>query len=97
VAEPIEWGEVSGPKTIPVDEWTFVGGVADGANYLIYVNGVLDRKLAGTKMSKPSTNTLRIGNSGGEVGQYFRGAIDDVRVFNRALSAPEIAKLAQGK
>jgi hypothetical protein len=95
VYEPAEGGEVSSTKLVPPEEWTFLSGVFDGTQQLMYVNGVLDRKVAGTRVSKPSTNTLRIGLSGGDGGQYFAGAIDEVRVYNRALSASEIARLAK--
>ncbi len=98
VAASLEGGEVSSPKPILQDQWTFVAGVYDGASYLLYVNGALDRKVASEKgPSKPSTNTFRIGLSGGGGGQHFLGAIDEVRVYNRALSVNEIARLAAAK
>jgi hypothetical protein len=39
---------------------------------------------------------VRIGDDG-NVGnnEYFNGSIDDPRVYNRALSAPEVKKLYQ--
>jgi hypothetical protein len=97
VSEADGSGEVSSPKPIPPDEWTFVAGVFDGTAQAIYVNGVLERKVASTKGSQPSTNSFRIGMSGGGGGQHFLGAIDDVRVYSRALSPQDIAKLARGR
>jgi hypothetical protein len=97
VSVAAEGGEVASSKPIPADEWTFVAGVFDGTAQFIYVNGMLDRKVASTKGSQPSTSSFRIGMSGGGGGQYFLGAIDDVRVYSRALSAPDVEKLARGR
>src|SRR5439155_17184377 len=41
----------------------------------------------------PSTGTLQIGAS--QYGEYFQGLIDEVRVYNRALSATEIQTIYQ--
>jgi hypothetical protein len=92
-----EGGEVSSPRTVPVDEWSFVVGVYDGATQFVYLNGALERKVPAAKGSQAGSNPLRIGMSGGGGGQYFLGAIDEVRVYSRALSPQEIARLAQGK
>ena len=56
----------------------------------IYVNGVLDNgTLSGTsrRHSKLCVN-VNIGRRSG--GYYFNGVIDDVRIYNRALSQAEI-------
>ncbi len=42
----------------------------------------------------PTSNTIYIGARA--VGQFVNGNIDDVRIYNRALSAAEIAKVAAG-
>jgi hypothetical protein len=55
----------------------------------LYVNGSLAASTATTGGVTTSTGPLRIG--GNSVwGEYFAGLIDDVRVYNRALSAVEI-------
>ena len=55
----------------------------------LYVNGVLakSRTLSGTIIA--SAAPLDIGGNG-VWGEYFKGQIDDVRVYNRALSAAEV-------
>lgn len=81
--------DTRGTAQLAVNTWTHLTGTYDGTNLRIYVNGVL----ASTKMiggSLPtSTGMLRIG---GNVvwGEYFSGLIDEVRIYNRALSATEI-------
>jgi hypothetical protein len=63
----------------------------DGATQRLYVNGALVASRAQTGLIKTSTSALRIG--GDSVwGEYFGGKIDEVRVYNRALSQTEIQK-----
>jgi hypothetical protein len=38
-----------------------------------------------------SNNPLRIGGNASWANEFFNGLIDDLRVYNRALSATEIA------
>jgi hypothetical protein len=40
-----------------------------------------------------SSASVKIGKFGGILGRYFNGAMDDVRIYNRALSAEEIRAL----
>ncbi len=81
-------------KTVrALNTWYHVAGVYNATTQTldIYVNGVLDNgTLRGTV---PSAQVLQnvnvnIGRRGG--GYYFNGTIDEVRVYNRALSAAEI-------
>jgi hypothetical protein len=61
----------------------------DGAMIRIFVNGVQASSTAQTGNPSVTANALRIG--GNSVwGEYFAGLIDEVRVYNRALSAVEI-------
>jgi hypothetical protein len=55
----------------------------------LYVNGVLVATRAQTGNTTVSTGALRIG-SNAVWGEYFSGAIDEVRIYNRALAAGEI-------
>ena len=61
----------------------------DGSLLVLYVNGVqvASKALSGTIQA--STNPLWIGGNQ-PYGEYFNGLIDDVRVYNRALSQAEI-------
>jgi regulation of enolase protein 1 (concanavalin A-like superfamily) len=55
----------------------------------LYVNGVQVASQAQTGTIATSGNPLQIGGDG-FYGQYFAGIIDEVRIYNRALSAGEI-------
>jgi hypothetical protein len=79
---------VFGSTTIPLGTWTFVAGTYDGANLRVYVNGNLDGTLAHTGGINVTTDPVLIGKSQRtvDINSYFNGGIDEVELFNRALS-----------
>ncbi len=80
----------TGPSALPVNTWSHLAATYDGSNLRLYVNGTLVRTAAATGAMAPSTGALRIG--GNSIwGEYFAGLIDEAHVYNRALSASEIA------
>lgn len=76
----------SGP---PLNAWTHLAFTYDGATEKLYVNGVLVASRAQTGAISAANGVLHIG--GDSVwGEHFQGLIDEVRIYNRALSAAEI-------
>ena len=74
--------------------WHHVAAVSDGTNMSLYVDGVLAGGPTDATGSFLSANsTLGIGYRTDAVDRAFTGSIDDVRVYNRALSATEITGL----
>ena len=74
---------------LPANVWTHVAGTYDGTTLRLFINGV---QTASTPISGPiatSTGPLRIGGNS-LWGEFFQGYIDEVRVYNRALTQPEI-------
>jgi hypothetical protein len=67
----------------------------DGATMTFYVDGVsvATRSVTGTVSSQ--TMVLDIGKQADTSGSsmFFNGSIDDLRVYNRALSAPEVQQI----
>jgi hypothetical protein len=94
VRDGTKYSEVASVKPIPIDVWTHLAATFDGTNVKLYVNGVLDRTMSSTVSPAASTAPLRIGMGGGGGAHYFNGSIDDVRLYSRALSLEEIARLA---
>jgi hypothetical protein len=81
------WTRGTGPVALNV--WTHLAVTFDGATLALYVNGVLasSKPLVGSMAA--STGPLRIG--GNSIwGEWFAGLIDDVRVYNRALTSAQI-------
>ena len=76
-------------STAQLDVWTFIAFTYDGTNSIAYINSVRDNESSG---GTTEFNRFRIGrNRSGST--YFSGAIDELRIYNRALTASEIASL----
>ena len=81
--------DTRGTAALALNAWSFLSATYDGATLRLYVNGTQVSSKAVTGSMPNSTGVLRIG--GNSVwGEYFAGLIDNVRVYNRALSASEI-------
>jgi hypothetical protein len=78
-----------GTAALPVNTWTHLAATYDRTTMRLYVNGVQVVSQAQTGAIATSANPLQIGGDS-FYGQYFQGVIDEVRVYNRALSAMEI-------
>jgi hypothetical protein len=78
-----------GTAAVATTAWTHLAYTFDGANMRMYVNGVLVRTVARAGNIAVSTGPLRIGGNG-PWGEHFNGLIDDVRVYNRALTLAEV-------
>lgn len=81
-------------------QWFHVAGTYDGANARLYINGVLQATEAVTGNLTNSNNVFTIGRKwdsavypAGAGAFVFDGAIDDVRVYSRALSLDEVGRL----
>jgi RHS repeat-associated protein len=86
--EPWEWTEVSSPEVMPAKTWTHVAMSSDGTYLRLYVNGKLI-DTGSAKSAMESDGPLEIGCAK-TFSEFFDGLIDEVRVYNRALSQPEI-------
>jgi hypothetical protein len=78
-----------GTAVLALNTWAHLAATYDGATMRLYVNGVQVASRAQTGTIVTSTNPLQIGGDS-IYGQYFTGRIDDVRIYNRALSAAQI-------
>lgn len=77
------------PTTLPLDTWTHVAMTYNGATLRLYVNGQLAGSRAIAGPAAVSAGPLRIGGNA-VWGEWFSGSIDEVRIYNRALSQAEI-------
>jgi PKD repeat protein len=75
---------------LPANVWTHVAGTYDGTTLRLFINGVQTTSSTFSGAIATSSGPLRIG--GNSVwGEFFQGYIDEVRVYNRALTQAEIA------
>lgn len=85
----------SGNKTISASSpfiiagnWASVAGSVSGDTMKLYVNGALLKAEVSNQTALNSTSNLMIGKSG--TGDYFKGQLDEVRFYNRAISDLEL-------
>ncbi len=81
----------TGPTAAP-NQWAFIAAVMDGSQVTLYLNNTLWGPH--TLTTQPNVNSssfysLNIGCTD-TPGRYFNGTIDDIKVWNRALSPDEI-------
>jgi hypothetical protein len=81
--------DVRGTGQLPLNTWTHLAVTFDGVTLRLYVNGALVRSKAVAGSLLASSGQLVIGGSS-VWGEYFKGQIDEVRVYNRARSTSEI-------
>ncbi|HKS36226.1 MAG TPA: LamG-like jellyroll fold domain-containing protein, partial [Verrucomicrobiae bacterium] len=80
---------IAGSGSIAVGQWTHLAGTYDGTRVRLYVNGVEVASAARTGLISVNDLPVRIGGNS-PYGEHFDGLIDEVRIYNRALSATEI-------
>ena len=84
-----DYQEIFGTSALPLNTWTHLTVTFDGATERLYVGGIQTASRTVTGAMTPSTGALKIG--GNTVwGEWFQGLIDEVRIYNRALSTTEI-------
>jgi outer membrane protein assembly factor BamB len=83
------YADAFGKKALPTNTWSYLTETYDGSTLRLYVNGTQVASTAHTGTIATSTNPLQIGGDS-IYGQYFAGLIDEVRVYNVALTAAQI-------
>lgn len=78
--------------SITTNQWYHVGYTLNGTTAQIYINGVLDATATVTPGSFNNSSSLRVGGCNSTTTD-FDGAIDEPRVYNRALSPAEVRQL----
>jgi len=90
--------ELLGSEVLENDRWYFVAVTYDGTKVALYVDGKVDSTFPRSGTVRTNGVDLAIGRHGGypypdEDDYWFSGSIDEVRIYNRALSDTEIQAL----
>ena len=83
-----------GVTPVDDDKWHHVGAVYDGVTFYLYVDGKLDASEESTGNIAVSSYPLLIGENAEATGRFWTGLIDEVMIYNRALSEGEVMYLA---
>jgi hypothetical protein len=77
-----------------ITEWNHYLFVSNGTHILAYLNGELKASQGGMlPLDNSDTGPTYIGWDDGLAGRYFNGSMDEVMMFNKALSAREAKQL----
>jgi hypothetical protein len=92
---------VTSSQNLNDNNWYHLVGtyLASTTTISLYVDGVLSNNgvASGTVVTLATNDSAGIGHAIG-FSEYYNGSLDDARIYNRALSAQEVAQLyAVGK
>lgn len=87
--------------TAPLGQWVHLAGTYDGSTVKLFMNGVENFSSAHGGTLPSETNPINIGGSSndgtGNINEDFNGKVDNVRIYNRAISASEIESVFQSE
>jgi len=76
---------------VPAGQWSYVAMVANGSSMTVYVNGIGAKHTV--NLQRVNIGTMNIGNYMGWGDRNFKGQIDEVCIWKRALSQEEIREM----
>jgi len=78
-----------GTSPLPTGTWSHLAATFDGTTLRLYVNGTQVSGVTKSGTLQGSTNQLTLGGNS-YLGRFFKGYLDDVRIYNVALSRTQI-------
>jgi hypothetical protein len=84
-----DYGEAYGTSNLAANTWTHLAATYDGTTLRLFVNGTQVSSSARSGSLATSNGPLSLGGDP-LYGQYFSGRIDNVRIYNRALTPAQI-------
>ncbi len=89
-----KWTWVDTGLTVPLNQWTHIAVTYNGSSIITYKNGGAQiSTTAGAGNIIPNANPVTIAARSGGTTSFFAGKLDEVRIYNRALSAAEVATM----
>jgi len=88
-----QYGGLYGEKSVNDGNWHHVAGIYDGEKMYIYIDGVVDVSQPASGAIATNDHPVYIGENVEMTGRFFNGLIDDVRVYNYALSEGQVTAL----
>jgi hypothetical protein len=85
---------INGTVNVNDGEWHHAAGTYDGATAWLYIDGKLDGTMATAGLIAKNTQKVYIGGNSEQTARLWKGAIDEVRLYSRALTEAEVRYLA---
>ncbi len=92
-----QWGNLLGSMNVNDGQWHHAAGVYDGTKLYLYVDGKMDNSVKAAGSINNNDERVYIGENSEIPQRFWNGLIDDVRIYNYALSEDEIAVLCRAK
>ena len=90
-----EGRDTCAPDSPPMEEWHHLAATYDGQIFKCYIDGELADEWAYAGAMPENTASVTVGQRS-RGGTYFNGMLDEVAIYNRALSADEIPNTMMG-
>ncbi|MFC1792693.1 LamG domain-containing protein, partial [Planctomycetota bacterium] len=91
------WSVLVGSKNVDDSHWHHLAGIYNGTTIYQYVDGELDAAGPARGTINLDSGPVYLGKSSKFSSDEWNGLIDDVRIYNQALSATEIKALYNGR
>jgi hypothetical protein len=88
-----DWKQAQSAEQMRPGQWYHLTGRFDGKSVSLFVNGAIVARSAADKPIRPASTSLSIGRAAFDTERRFDGIVDEVAMFNRALSDDEIMDL----
>ncbi|UCG47566.1 MAG: right-handed parallel beta-helix repeat-containing protein, partial [Phycisphaerales bacterium] len=91
------WNYINGDIEVDPGEWHHVCGTYDGMNLRLYIDGVEDPAGPVPELNGVTTDhyDVLIGENQERPQRYWDGTLDDIRIYDHALSAADVAQLSK--
>ena len=83
----------SSPSIVSINEWHHLVSTLSGGVLKLYVDNVLVKTISNSVNAQNSRYTLDIAREALGNYSYFKGVIDDIQLYNRALNACEVNQI----
>ncbi len=88
------WGNLYGKRSVNDGQWHHVAGIYDGKKMYLIIDGEVDSSQPASGRINTNNAPVYIGNNAEQNARFWNGLIDDVRVYNYALTKEEVAALS---
>ncbi len=88
------YGNLLGKRSVNDGKWHHVAGVYDGSKMYLIIDGEVDSSQSASGRINTNSQPVYIGNNAEMNARFWNGSIDDVRVYNYALTKEDVAALS---
>ncbi|MCC7449303.1 MAG: LamG domain-containing protein, partial [Anaerolineae bacterium] len=82
--------DVTAPTAATVGQWDHIVMTRSGSTLTLYINGVSVATATASGNLVTTSNVLAMGRKGSNSSGYFNGALDEVAIYNKALTAAQV-------